>query len=195
MSGFLQAIDGFRLVGLTVLDLFVIVVVGLSALLAMFRGMSREALTLGAWLGAAAAAWFGWPQVAPLLQPYLADETLRTAAAIGIAFVVPLVVFMIIAGILASLIENSFLAPVDRGLGIVFGVLRGGVLVLVTYLILLFIFPGERPSWIREAQFRPLLDQGLGAARSFAPDFPVPAAAESQAGADGQAPDAAVQPQ
>ncbi len=175
MSGFLQSVDQFRLLGLTALDLFAIVVVLLSTLLAMFRGMSREAFTLAAWLGAAAVAWFGWPQVEPLLEPYLADPTLRMVAAIGAAFVLPLVVFLIIAGIAASLIENSFLAPVDRGLGIVFGALRGVVLVLVTYLILLFIFPGDdRPSWLMEARLRPLLDQGLGAARGLAPELPLP---------------------
>jgi membrane protein required for colicin V production len=175
MSGLLQSVDQFRLVGLTALDLFVVVVVLFSTLLAMFRGMSREAFTLAAWLGAAAAAWFGWPQVEPLLEPYLADPTIRLAAAIGAAFVVPLVVLLIIAGIAANLIENSFLAPVDRGLGIVFGALRGLVLVLVTYLILLFLFPGaERPSWIMEARLRPLLDQGLGAARDLAPELPLP---------------------
>ena len=71
MSGLLQTIDQFRLLGLTVLDLFAIVVVVLSTLLALFRGVSREALMLAAWLGAAACAWFAWPQVDPLLEPYI----------------------------------------------------------------------------------------------------------------------------
>lgn len=179
MSGFLQAIEGFRLGGLTALDLFVIVVVGLSTVLALFRGMSREAFTLAAWLGAAAVAWFAWPQVAPLLEPYLADATLRMVAAILAAFVVPLAVFLIIAGILANLIENSVLAPVDRALGVAFGALRGAVLVLVTYFILMFVFPGERPSWIQDAQLRPLLDQGLGVARGLAPELPLPSKDEA----------------
>jgi membrane protein required for colicin V production len=137
--------------------------------------MSREALMLAAWLGAAAAAWLGWPQVAPLLEPYLADATFRMITAIGIAFVVPLIVLLIIAGIAANLIENSFLAPVDRALGVAFGVARGVVLVLVTYLVLLFVFPPPaQPSWIREAHTRPFLDQGLRLARSWAPEIPLP---------------------
>ncbi len=174
MSSTLQTIDQFRLAGLTILDLFAIVVVLLSTLLAMFRGMSREALTLVAWLGAAAAAWLAWPQVDPYLAPYIADQTIRVAAAIAIAFIVPLIVLLIVGGLLANLIENSFLAPVDRALGIVFGALRGAALVLVTYLVLLFVFPADRPSWIAEARLRPLLDQGLGAAQSFAPDLSLP---------------------
>lgn len=175
MNGVLEAIDGFRLVGLTVLDLFVLGVVVLSTLLALFRGMSREALMLAAWLGAAAAAWLAWPQVAPLLEPYVADATFRMIAAIALAFVVPLAVLLIIAGMLASVIENSFLAPIDRVLGVAFGALRGMVLVLVTYLVLLFVFPqGAQPSWIAEAQVRPWLDRGLGLAQSWAPALPLP---------------------
>ena len=175
MSGVLDAIDGFRLVGLTALDLFVLVVVALSTVLALFRGMSREALHLAAWLLAAAAAWLAWPQVEPLLEPYLADATLRMVAAIALAFVVPLIVLLIVAGIAASLIENSFLAPVDRALGVAFGALRGVVLVLVTYFVLLFVFPPPaQPSWISEALTRPVLDRGIGLAHSWAPELPLP---------------------
>ena len=175
MSGVLEAIDGFRLVGLTALDLFVLVVVTLSTVLALFRGMSREALHLAAWLLAAAAAWLAWPQVEPLLEPYLADATLRMVAAIALAFVVPLIVLLIVAGIAASLIENSFLAPVDRVLGVAFGALRGVVLVLVTYFVLLFVFPPPaQPSWISEALTRPVLDRGLRLAHSWAPELPLP---------------------
>jgi membrane protein required for colicin V production len=175
MSGVLDAIDGFRLAGLTVLDLFVLVVVVLSTLLALFRGMTREALNLAAWLGAAAAAWLGWPQVEPLLEPYVADATFRMLAAIAIAFLVPLIVLIVVANMVASLIENSFLAPVDRALGIAFGAVRGLVLVLVTYLVLLFVFPPPaQPSWITEAQTRPWLDQGLRMAQSWAPKLPLP---------------------
>jgi membrane protein required for colicin V production len=175
MNDALAAIDEFRLLGLTALDLFVVVVVLLSTLLALFRGMSREALMLLAWLGAAAAAWLGWPQVAPLLEPYIADPTIRTVAAIAIAFIVPLIVLLILAGMIASIIENSFLAPVDRLLGVVFGALRGAVLVLVTYFVLLFVFPPpDTPSWIREAVTRPWLDRGLRYAQSWAPQVPLP---------------------
>ncbi len=173
MSGFLESIDQFRLAGFTVLDLFAIAVILLSTLLALFRGMSREAFTLGAWLGAAAVAYFAWPQVAPYLEPYLADAMLRMAAAVAIAFVVPLIVFLVIATMLASAIENSFLAPVDRALGVVFGFARGAVLVLVTYVVLLFVFPAtDRPSWIMEAQLRPLMDEGIRMAREFGPELP-----------------------
>jgi len=175
MNGVLDAIDGFRLVGLTVLDLFVLVVVVLSTLLALFRGMSREALNLAAWLGAAAAAWLGWPQVEPLLEPYIADATFRMIAAIAVAFVVPLIVLIVVAAMVASLIENSFLAPVDRALGVAFGALRGAVLVLVTYLVLLFVFPPpSQPSWIAEALTRPWLDRGLQLAHSWVPELPLP---------------------
>jgi membrane protein required for colicin V production len=191
MSGVLDAIDGFRLAGLTALDLFVLVVVVLSTLLALFRGMSREALNLAAWLGAAAAAWLGWPQVEPLLEPYIADATFRMVAAIAIAFVVPLIVLIVIANIVASLIENSFLAPVDRALGVAFGALRGAVLVLVTYLVLMFVFPPpSQPSWIDEALTRPWLDRGLRLAHSWVPELPLPSDATTPTSEAARADDA-----
>ena len=191
MSGVLDAIDGFRLAGLTALDLFVLVVVVLSTLLALFRGMSREALNLAAWLGAAAAAWLGWPQVEPLLEPYVADATFRMVAAVAIAFLVPLIVLIVVAGMLASLIENSFLAPVDRVLGIAFGALRGAVLVLVTYLVLLFVFPPpSQPSWIAEALTRPWLDRGLRLAHSWVPELPLPSDATTPTSGAARADDA-----
>ncbi|TVQ36760.1 MAG: CvpA family protein [Geminicoccaceae bacterium] len=169
----MEAIDQFRLAGFTVLDLFAVVVILISTLLALFRGMTREAFTLGSWLGAAVVAYMAWPQVAPFLEPYLADATIRMVAAIALAFVVALVLFLVIATMLANVIENSFLAPVDRALGIVFGFARGAVLVLVTYVVLLFVFPStDRPSWIMDAQLRPLLDEGIRMAREWGPELP-----------------------
>ncbi|MEO1092372.1 MAG: CvpA family protein [Pseudomonadota bacterium] len=191
MNEFLASIDAFRLAGLTALDLFALFVVGISTLLAMFRGMSREALTLASWLGAAVVAYLAWPQVAPYLEPYLADATIRMVAAAVIAFVVPLITFLIIAGILSSLIENSFLSRVDRLLGLFFGAARGAVLVVVVYVVLLFVFPGaDKPSWIADSAFRPWMDRAVAEVRALGPEMPLPAeeAAEAPPAEDSTAP-------
>ena len=63
---------------LTVLDVIVIVVVLISAVLAMVRGFVREVLSVASWVAAAAAAYFLYKPVLPLVQPYIDSNTVAT---------------------------------------------------------------------------------------------------------------------
>ena len=78
-------------VQLTLFDIIVIVVVGLSALAAMMRGVVREILGLASWIGAAIVAFLALPYVGPLVRPVVAGDALADGvAAVGV-FVVALV--------------------------------------------------------------------------------------------------------
>ena len=67
--------------------------------------------------------------------------------------------------------ERQGLAPIDRTLGLLFGVARGAVLVSLAYLLLdLSVPPTDRPLWIRDAKSTPYLREGADTLRSFLPE-------------------------
>ena len=76
----------------SVLDLVVLGVVIISALLAAVRGFTREVLAIVAWVTAAAAAWFLHPLLLPHLRPYIPNDSVRLAAAIGGVFIIVLII-------------------------------------------------------------------------------------------------------
>ncbi len=165
---------------LNILDIAILVVLLISALLALFRGFVQEVLAIAAWVGAGLTAVWGLPiariQVRPLVHPdWLAD----TVAGVAI-FLVSLVFYSLITHAIARRVQESALGALDRSLGVLFGLFRGAVVAVVGYIVLSLAFPPPqpgsdavlrdvRPTWIREARSLSLLDQGATLARSVIP--------------------------
>lgn len=128
--------------GFTVIDAVVGVLIVLSALLAYSRGFVREALAIAGWVGAAVVAFVFADQVQPLVRqiPVLGDFIgdsceLSIIAAFAAVFAVVLVVVSIFTPLFSSVVQRSALGALDQGLGFLFGVLRGIVLVAIAFFI------------------------------------------------------------
>jgi membrane protein required for colicin V production len=168
----------------TLFDLGVLAVVGLSALVGLSRGAVAEILALASWIGAAVAAFVAWPYVAPMArQVVVAGETLADALAVAGVFLVALIALKLITGMVTSAIAASALSPIDKLAGFAFGAVRGVFLVCAAYLVASQFVPSERqPVWVNEArligpvrsgsamlaEWIPLPDQGIGPATAGA---------------------------
>ena len=128
--------------GFTIIDAVVAVIIVLSALLAYSRGFVREAMAIAGWIGATVLAFIFADQVEPLIRqiPVLGDFIgdsceLSIIAAFAAVFAVALVVFSIFTPLFSSIVQRSALGGVDQGLGFLFGVLRGILLVAVAFFV------------------------------------------------------------
>jgi membrane protein required for colicin V production len=150
------------------LDLIVISVVGLSALFAFVRGFVREALSIVAWIGAGLVAYYGFERFAPGIGRLIPNPLAAQLTTAGLLFVVSLLVFSIIVGVISDRVRMSRLGSVDRSLGLVFGLVRGALVVCLGYLVTVHILEpdswppknDELPAWIAEARSKPYLEQG-----------------------------------
>jgi membrane protein required for colicin V production len=152
-------------------DIAVIVILLLSALLAFARGLVREVLSVGAWVGAAFATLYLFPHVLPIVQQIVAKELIAKAvASIGI-FLVALILLSIISHQLSKGVRGSALSAVDRSLGFVFGIARGAVIVCLAYLSVAWVFPPtDQPRWLRDARTMPVIQSGADMLRNLVPD-------------------------
>ena len=128
--------------GFTIIDGVVALVIVLSGLLAYSRGFVREALAIAGWVVAAILAFMFAPQVQPLIKeiPYVGDFIAESCdlGMIGAFFAVlalGLIVASLITPLFSSVIQRSFLGGIDQGLGFLFGVARGILLVAVAYFV------------------------------------------------------------
>lgn len=146
---------------MTSADLIIIAILALSALLAFMRGFVREVLSIGAWVGAALATIYGFPLLQPFARKYI-EVTLFADIAAGVSiFVVALIILTVLSHALAKNVRGSALGAVDRSLGLLFGLVRGAVLVCLAYLVMAWAIPQEdRPVWIAESRTLPLVQQG-----------------------------------
>lgn len=128
--------------GFTLIDGIVAVVIVLSAILAYSRGLVRELMAILGWIGAAVLAFIFAPTVRPMvaqipgLNKFLADSCeLGTIAGFAAVFALALVLFSIITPLFSSVVQRSALGGVDQGMGFLFGVARGILLVAVAFIV------------------------------------------------------------
>ena len=153
------------------LDLAVLGVIALSAIFAFARGLVREALSIVAWAGAGLTTLYGFNHVYGLVIRFVATPLLADLIAAAGLFVISLIVLTILTGYIARFVQSSALSPIDRTLGLIFGLVRGAFLVSLAYLLLDISLPqNDRPGWIRQAKSEPFLAQGAELLRNALPE-------------------------
>ncbi len=144
------------------LDLSLIVVILISALLAMLRGFTREILAIASWIAAAAAGAYLYPYLVPYVKPYIAKEPWASIASATAIFFVALILVSIITVNLSDAILDSKVGALDRSLGFLFGAARGFVLCVIAFVFFQMLDPiDKQPIWVKNARMRPLL-QSVG---------------------------------
>lgn len=128
--------------GFTIIDAVVAGVIVISALLAYSRGVVRETMAIAGWVAAAVLAFMFAGAVQPLVKEipilgeYLADSCeLSIIAAFAGVFALSLVVVSLFTPLFSSIVQRSALGGLDQGMGFVFGVLRGILLVAIAFFV------------------------------------------------------------
>lgn len=140
-------------------DGLVVLAVLLSALLALFRGLVREVLSLISWTLAVAAGVRFASVVKPFFSHYTDNEAIAGGLGDFVIFVIVLIILTIISHYVAKTVRESAVSSVDRALGFGFGALRGFLVAALVYLGGTLIFTNEKsyPDWLTEAKTEPAL--------------------------------------
>lgn len=149
-------------------DYLILGVLAFSMLLGMYRGFVREAIALLAWLCGLWLAWRYASLVEPLLGGTLGEPPVSTWAARVLIVMAAVVSGWLIAGLLSYLLRHSGLSLVlDRLLGMLFGVLRGAVLIAAFVLLAQFA-QLEEVKWWKRSTLLPYASEFAGWIQTFA---------------------------
>jgi len=166
--------------GISYLDAGLVAVVAISGLVAMYRGFTREVLSILSWVAAAIAAFY-----VIFYQPGLAEELAKQLAnppqqvhliiariIIGSAiFLVVLIIVHLVTSHISDTVLDSRIGPIDRILGLGFGIVRGFILVVIPYMFAVSFVckdgatraiaqgcqPGELPTWVEDARSKNMI--------------------------------------
>jgi membrane protein required for colicin V production len=155
------------------LDLGLIVVILISAFLAMLRGFTREVLAIASWGAAALAAIYLHPLALPYIKPYIAKDVIALAVSAAAVFFATLILVSLITIKFSDAILDSKVGALDRSLGFVFGAARGLLLCVIAFVFFSWLVPEKtQPEWVKTARMRPLLQVTGEQLMAVLPDDP-----------------------
>jgi len=155
------------------LDVILILIMLISAFLAMLRGLTREMLSIMSWALAALAALFFYQLYRERMRQLIEPQILADAVLIAVVFIIVLIAVSLITVRLSSRVLDSRVGALDRTLGFIFGLVRGLILVVIAYELLAAIVPKENlPRWVTEARSLPVIERTGRAIISLLPDNP-----------------------
>ncbi|MDQ0326568.1 membrane protein required for colicin V production [Rhodopseudomonas julia] len=144
---------------ITLLDGVLLLIMFISAVLAMIRGFTREVFSIASWVVAAVVTYMFWQDLLPYTQQYVDDRTVALGLTVAGIFFITLIVVSLVTMRISDFILDSKAGPLDRTFGFIFGAARGLLLVVIAVLFLnFFISPEHQPTWIADARSKPWLD-------------------------------------
>lgn len=118
---------------MTVVDVVVVFVIVLSALFGLLRGFVKEAISLVKWILATWVAATFAPKLSPILP--IDSEAVSQATAFGLLFICVFIFGAIVSFIIVQFVKKTGLSSADRVFGVLFGFLRGAVIIVVFVVI------------------------------------------------------------
>ena len=145
--------------GFTIIDGGVALIIVISALLAYSRGVVREVMSIVGWIAAAILGFIFAPQVEPLIKEvpmlgeFIADSCeLSIITAFAAVFALALIVVSFFTPLFSSLVQRSALGGLDQGLGFLFGVARGILLVAIAFFVYDTVITGQSFTMVDESR-------------------------------------------
>lgn len=157
-----------------VLDVIAAVILLISVIIAFLRGFIRESLTIFGIGGGILAAYVGGPLLLPSMNGWMGItgeedaaklfdiipyEYLSYVLAYGAIFIVFVIMLSIFSHFLAEFAKNLGLGALDRTLGVVFGVVRGVLVLGLLYWPFLHLLSAEqKDEWFGESKSKIYLE-------------------------------------
>ena len=149
--------------GFTALDIMVLLSLGTGAIFGLLRGFIIEVFSLAAWVAGIAAVRLLHAPVAALLGGPVGTSGGAALLAVALLFGAAFLTVRIAGSTLGTRLRGTVLGPVDRALGLGFGVLKGLIAATLSFLLMSLVYDtingakAARPDWMTSSRSWPLL--------------------------------------
>lgn len=148
---------------MTGFDILVILIVSVAAIGGFLRGLVQEVLSLAAWILAAFSVYYLHDTLTEFLRDYYDADPATAILSFALLLLIPYAAMKVIAGNVGEASRGSILGPIDRVLGFGFGAVKGALVVVFAFSVLVLGFDTVwgykgRPDWIAQARTYPAAD-------------------------------------
>lgn len=134
------------------IDVWILVIAGVSVLLAYHRGFTAEMLKLGVYVLSITSGIYLAPFCAPLFESFASHPKLSVFLSFFSGALLSWIVLKVIAGQMMQAVRKSSLSKLDKSLGIIFGLIRGFMLVLILYFLVCLFSPGKEEEYRKNSR-------------------------------------------
>jgi len=152
----------------TIFDYVVIFILVSSVVISTMRGLVKEILSLVGWVAAFIVANAFGAKLAPMLPSVIPGDVVRLIVAFIALFLGVRVLMGLLALAVGALIEATGLSLADRGLGGLFGLGRGIVIVLAGVILCGMTSIPQQAFW-KDALLSPMAETGARTVKPFLP--------------------------
>ena len=139
------------------LDIIILIIVGVAAIGGFMRGLVQEVLSLASWVMAGLALHFMHPFLNSALQNVYDVQPTTPLLAFALLLLIPYAAMKVITGTASGVSDGALLGPIDRVLGFGFGAVKGALIAVFAFSVLVLGFDNSwgykgRPNWITSAR-------------------------------------------
>ncbi|HWQ37383.1 MAG TPA: CvpA family protein [Burkholderiales bacterium] len=153
---------------MTAFDFVLLLVVALSMVISVVRGLVREVLSLASWIGAFFVAKYGAVVVASWLPGWVSHPGARLAMGFVLVMVAAVLLFSLVSMQIAKVVKITGLQGTDRALGALFGLARG-IVIALTAVLLAGMTPLPKARYWQEAMLSAPLETAAKAVQPWLP--------------------------
>ena len=135
-------------------DILIVTILSYGLIRGIFRGLVRELSSIIGVLGGFYAAYTYYPHVARFFSPWISDAAYLNIVSYMSVFSVVVIIVGILAVVIKYLLNIAYLGWVDRVCGALFGLLKGGLVICVVFIVLTAFLPKGAPV-IKNATLSP----------------------------------------
>ena len=146
-------------ININLLDIILFVSIIVSLFIGYSRGFIKETLSIINWLLAAWLAFKYYSDLKTITINFIDSNIIADAISFGILFLFSIITLTFLSNFISKNIKNSLLAPLDKLLGIVFGIIRAILLIIVVFIAgnQTIWVNNTIPKWIYESYSYPII--------------------------------------
>jgi len=136
------------------LDVVILILVGISGLIALSRGLIKEVLSIIGWVLSALAVVWLLPFFTKITSQYIDSGLISGIVSAIFILILFMVIWIIVTDNMVGKIRNSKLSGIDRVLGLFFGIMRAFLLIILINILVSWCIPeNHQPEFMQKSKY------------------------------------------
>ena len=138
-------------------DVIILVLILISALFAFFRGFSLELLSISVWVISFFGSYAYGNNLVNFFNKIINNILISTGISYTVVFIIIFVIFSFFTRKFSIYIKDSYVGLIDKSLGFIFGILRGYIIVGLSFFCFDYFYQGKELKFINNSKIVPVI--------------------------------------